>query len=358
MKCKYRTLLAATVMLASTACTVATRVVDEPQATQGVHEQSARITEAAIEDDIAYINSLRQRLGMLNAAGLSIEDYQLCKAQAWVDMAFDEYTDNDRSAVVEASLQQAEMIITGLEQGLEISMATPVIATSKYLRDDLWASAEAVKSSPSFACSACGVARLEVQLVWVGHETNELGWRHASSEIMAAERIERDIRDSAARCEGLEETQLQLPDRLHFSHDSSVISPQSAALLTRISEYMHTDGKIRLQLEGFADETGSTDYNLALSLRRAIAEREFLLKKDIAPERLTLRTLGELDPVKKKAGSGRRLRSTAAWNCCSLARITLAWKTCTRIFNHRKHDEKQETHHSYDATSIVCGPDN
>lgn len=309
MKCKYRTLLAATVMLASTACTVATRVVDEPQATQGVHEQSARITEAAIEDDIAYINSLRQRLAMLNAAGLSIEDYQLCKAQAWVDMAFDEYTDNDRSAVVEASLQQAEMIITGLEQGLEISMATPVIATSKYLRDDLWASAEAVKSSPSFACSACGVARLEVQLVWVGHETNELGWRHASSEIMAAERIERDIRDGAARCEGLEETQLQLPDRLHFSHDSSVISPQSAALLTRISEYMHTDGKIRLQLEGFADETGSTDYNLALSLRRAIAAREFLLKKDIAPERLTLRTLGELDPVKKG-----RIREALAFN--------------------------------------------
>ena len=298
MKSNYRTLLVAIAMLASTACTVATRVVDEPQAAQGIHEQSARITEAAIENDIAYIDSLRQRLAMLNAAGLSIEGYQLCKAQAWIDMAFDEYTDNDRSEVVEASLQQAEMIINGLEQGTEISMATPVIATSKYLRDDLWASAEAAKSSASFACSACSVARLEVQLVWIGHETNELGWRHARSEIMAAERFERGIRESAARCEGLEETRLQLPDRLHFAHNSSVISPQSAALLVRISEYMHTDGKIRLQLEGFADETGNTDYNLALSLRRAIAARKFLLEKGISPDRLTLRALGELDPVK------------------------------------------------------------
>ena len=297
MKCNYRTLLIATVMLANTACTVATRVVNEPQIPHGVHEPSERITENAIASDLSYIDSLRQRLEMLNTSGISIENYQLCKAQAWVDMAFDEYTDNDRSEVVAASLQQAETIINGLEQGTEVSLSTTVIATSKYLREDLWASAAAAKSSPVFECTACDVARLEVQLVWIGHEMNELGWRHAESEIMAAERIERNIRETAARCQGIEEVLLHLPDRLHFAHDSAVITPQSAALLSRIAEYMHTSEIIRLQLKGHADETGSSDYNLALSQRRANAAREYLLEKGISPDRMTLRAMGELEPV-------------------------------------------------------------
>ncbi len=298
MKYKYRTFIAAAIMLAGSGCAVTTDIVDEPHAPRGVHEQSVRITEEAIDNDIAYINGLRQRLEVLNISGMPIESYHFCKAQAWLDMAYDEYTDNDRSAVVTAALQQAETIITGLEQGSTISMTTPVIETSQYLREDLWASAEAAKNSAFFECTACDIARLEVQLVWIGHEINELGWRHGESEIMAAERIERSLRENTARCQGIGETRLALPDRLHFSHDSSRITPQSAALLERIVAYMDTDEASRLVLKGFADETGSADYNLALSQRRAVAVREFLLEKGIAPERLTLRALGELQPVK------------------------------------------------------------
>ena len=309
MRHAYRTFIAAAIMLTGSACTVTTRIVDEPPAPRGVHEQSARITEAAIEDDIAWINSLRQRLAVLNTSGTSMENYHFCKAQAWIDMAFDEYTDNDRSAVVAAALQQAEIIIGGLEQGDVIDTKTPVIATSSYLREDLWASADAAKNSAFFDCTACDVARLEVQLVWIGHESNELGWRHAASEIMAAERIERDIRNNTARCRGIEETRLQLPDRLHFAHDSSVIVPASKALLQRVADYMQSDDTSRLLLKGYADETGGTDYNLALSQRRADAARKFLLETGIAPQRLTVRAMGELDPVKPG-----RSRAALAYN--------------------------------------------
>jgi outer membrane protein OmpA-like peptidoglycan-associated protein len=328
MKYNYRTLITAAILLTSSACTVTTRIVAEPQASHGVHEQSTRITDAVIEDDMAYINSLRTRLEILNATGTQIEGYHFCKAQTWVDMAFDEYTDNDRSEVVAAALEQAETIITGLEQGAEISMATPVIATSKYLREDLWASAEAAKSSAAFECAACDVARLEVQLVWIGHETNELGWRHAESEIMAAERIERRIRKTAASCQGIEETQLLLPDRLHFAYDSSAITPQSAAVLKRIAEHMHSDEKIRLQLKGHADETGSSDYNLALSQRRANAAREFLLDKGISTDRVTLRALGELDPLK----TGRSREARAYNRRVELALITAKYINVENLY--------------------------
>ncbi|MGB5439327.1 MAG: OmpA family protein [Gammaproteobacteria bacterium] len=309
MRYDYRIFIAAAIMLTGSACTVTTRVVDEAHTPRGVHEPSDRITEAAIENDIAWINSLRQRLATLNSAGTSMENYHFCKAQAWIDMAFDEYTDNDRSAVVAAALQQAETIIGGLEQGSVIDTATPVIDTSSYLREDLWASAEAAKNSAFFDCTACDVARLEVQLVWIGHETNELGWRHAASEIMAAERIERDIRNNTARCQGIEETRLQLPDRLHFAHDSSLLVAASKALLQRVADYMLRVESTRLLLKGYADETGGADYNLALSQRRADAARKFLLQTGIAPQRLTVRAMGELDPVKPG-----RSRAALAYN--------------------------------------------
>ena len=302
MKRIFRIFIGAAIALAGGACTVTTGIVDEAKTPGGIHAPSARITDAAIESDVAYINGLRHRLEVLNSAGMPLEGYHFCKAQAWIDMAFDEYMDNDRSAVVAAALQQAETLVSGLEQGSTLSMTTPVIATSRYVREDLWASAEAASSAAEFDCVACDVARLEVQLVWAGHEINELGWRHAASEIMAAERIERAIRHDSARCRGVGETRL-LPDRLHFAHDSSVISPVSAQLLARIADFMLADATTRLLLKGYADETGSSEYNLGLSRRRAVAVREFLLEKGIAPHRLTLRALGELEPV--RSGRGR-----------------------------------------------------
>ncbi len=240
MKYKYRSFIAAAIMLAGSGCAVSTDIVKQSHAPRGIHEQSARITDEAIENDIAYIEGLRQRLAVLNTSGTPIESYHVCKAQAWLDMAFDEYTDNDRSAVVAAALQQAETIITGLEQGGAISKTTAVIETSQYLREDLWASAEAAKNGAYFECTACDVARLEVQLVWIGHEINELGWRHAESEIMAAERIERSLRENTARCRGIEETRLALPDRLHFAHDSSRICA-AVGRLARAYCSLHAD---------------------------------------------------------------------------------------------------------------------
>ena len=72
----------------------------------------------------------------------------------------------------------------------------------------------------------------------------------------------------------------------------------AAIMLNRVAEHMLTGSITRLQLKGHADATGSSDYNLALSQRRANAAREYLLEKGISPDRMTQRAPGDLDPAK------------------------------------------------------------
>jgi outer membrane protein OmpA-like peptidoglycan-associated protein len=247
------------VMLILAGCSIRTRIVSEPTAPQGVAEPSQRITEAVIEQDIAYIEELRLRLATLNAAGIAIDNYHFCKAQAWIDMAFDEYSENDRTPVIAAALEQAQTIIAGLEAGSdEISMETAVIATSKRIREDLWQFAEQVKQQPDFGCAACRLARLEVQLVWIGHEENELGWRHAVPGIMAAERLQREVQTAAASCKAAM-VHVSLQRQVYFASERVVISQSNRETLDWVAS-----PALRPRMQGHTDAQGGVAYNLTL----------------------------------------------------------------------------------------------
>jgi outer membrane protein OmpA-like peptidoglycan-associated protein len=50
---------------------------------------------------------------------------------------------------------------------------------------------------------------------------------------------------------------------------------------------------ILVTIEGHTDPRATDAYNLALGERRAIAARNYLLRRGIAPERMTIRSFGE-----------------------------------------------------------------
>jgi outer membrane protein OmpA-like peptidoglycan-associated protein len=52
---------------------------------------------------------------------------------------------------------------------------------------------------------------------------------------------------------------------------------------------------LTVDIQGHTDPRASAAYNQALGMRRAIAARNYLLRQGIAPERLTIRSLGELE---------------------------------------------------------------
>jgi len=294
----------------------------------------ARICDSVIAADISTINALQQRLADSNTQGTPIGSYHFAKAQAWVDMARDEYVMNDRTRVVADALIQANQIIAQLEAKKgDIGMDT-VLPTSTMLRPDLWRLAAGLKKNSGFSCGEDLVARLEVQLVWAGHEENQLGWRNAKPYIQAAERLAGEARKKIENCtsgqmavissssavngvgqvrplpvssdntrcpknegtaaSGAIET---VPDRVHFAVNSDLLGSRSAAVLERLAMVLIGTPNLKVELQGHADERGSDTFNVTLSMNRAEVVKTYLITAGIPAGRISVKAFGRSQPV-------------------------------------------------------------
>ena len=86
---------------------------------------------------------------------------------------------------------------------------------------------------------------------------------------------------------------LRVPTNIHFALDKSELSPKSKAILDQIAEVLQQHSFLTIELQGHTDTRASNEYNMALSRRRAIAARNYLLQQGIQPERMTILPLGE-----------------------------------------------------------------
>lgn len=87
--------------------------------------------------------------------------------------------------------------------------------------------------------------------------------------------------------------QLRVPRNIHFALDRSNISPESANVLDQIAAVLLEYPFIVIELQGHTDPRASVAYNQALSERRALAARNYLLQRGVAPERMRIRPFGE-----------------------------------------------------------------
>ncbi|MEM1290976.1 MAG: OmpA family protein [Cyanobacteria bacterium P01_H01_bin.162] len=86
---------------------------------------------------------------------------------------------------------------------------------------------------------------------------------------------------------------LRVPRNVHFALDQSNISAASADILDQIAAAMITYPSLVVELRGHTDPRASDAYNQALSERRALAARDYLVRQGIAPERMRIIPLGE-----------------------------------------------------------------
>lgn len=90
-----------------------------------------------------------------------------------------------------------------------------------------------------------------------------------------------------------EPLRLNVPRNIHFALDQATISPESADILDQIAAVLKEYPFLTVTLEGHTDPRASDAYNLDLSNRRSLAARNYLIRQGIAPERMTIRALGE-----------------------------------------------------------------
>lgn len=84
---------------------------------------------------------------------------------------------------------------------------------------------------------------------------------------------------------------------VNFAFDSSDIRPDSRPVLDEAVQQLGTNPNVSLVVIGNTDALGTEEYNMALSIRRAEAVFRYLVNRGIAPERISVEGMGELNPV-------------------------------------------------------------
>lgn len=92
--------------------------------------------------------------------------------------------------------------------------------------------------------------------------------------------------------------EVKLKKRVHFQHNSADIALDSMALLEEAADVLRDRTDLQLvEIQGHTDNTGTSEYNLSLSQRRAEAVREALVKLGVDGSRLEARGYGDKRPL-------------------------------------------------------------
>lgn len=84
---------------------------------------------------------------------------------------------------------------------------------------------------------------------------------------------------------------------VYFDYDSSELKPQSKAKLETAADWLKKNPNVNVQIEGHCDERGTSEYNLALGERRALAARRYLISLGINMDRIFTISYGEERPA-------------------------------------------------------------
>ena len=126
-------------------------------------------------------------------------------------------------------------------------------------------------------------------------DTAGQGAARARADSIARENARRD--DEARRAAAMAEVRSTLMEMVFFDYDRAEIRGDMQDVMSRKAVALRANPNVTLRIEGHADERGSVEYNLALSLRRANAVREYLTGAGLDAGRFEVAAFGEEQPL-------------------------------------------------------------
>lgn len=106
--------------------------------------------------------------------------------------------------------------------------------------------------------------------------------------------IQRDFKDAARTDEGI---QVTLASDVSFAINSSFLNEGAKGELDKLAKALEAYPGVSLVVEGHTDATGTADYNLQLSEKRAVSVRDYLVTKGISKDRFTVKGFGQSQPI-------------------------------------------------------------
>jgi OmpA-OmpF porin, OOP family len=140
----------------------------------------------------------------------------------------------------------------------------------------------------------------------------ELAEAKADDVNRTVQREDSRINSLEVQIAGINEYMVSLTRNVTFAVNSSSLSSQDRAALDHIAGIV---GSVQtgymLELQGFTDNSGSEQYNINLSRRRAESVQRYLVRRNVPLFRISILGLGDESPVadnKTKAGRSQNRR--------------------------------------------------
>ena len=90
---------------------------------------------------------------------------------------------------------------------------------------------------------------------------------------------------------------LMMPSKLLFPTDSDRLMPEQAQYVKRLAQTLQQVGLTQMRVEGHTDDTGSPEYNLQLSQRRAHSVAQALVAGGMVMEHIQIKGWGSTRPL-------------------------------------------------------------
>jgi outer membrane protein OmpA-like peptidoglycan-associated protein len=139
--------------------------------------------------------------------------------------------------------------------------------------------------------------------IWYGRRVTD--YRRPKCKIIAEDFVVKSIYEPSleetvgetAAAESLAKTGLTSLSYIHFDIDSATIKPEFTKKLEEDLAVLQKRPSQRITVEGHTDSTHTKEYNLELSMRRALAVVDWLTKHGVHAQRLEAKGYGKSRPV-------------------------------------------------------------
>jgi peptidoglycan-associated lipoprotein len=84
---------------------------------------------------------------------------------------------------------------------------------------------------------------------------------------------------------------------IHFGYNDSSIQDQDGSVLRTNASWLQAHPQTKVQVEGYCDERGSEEYNIALGAKRAQAGKDYLATLGISDSRMSTISYGKELPL-------------------------------------------------------------
>lgn len=84
---------------------------------------------------------------------------------------------------------------------------------------------------------------------------------------------------------------------IHFGYNDSTIQDQDGSVLKSNASWLQAHPQTKVQVEGYCDERGSEEYNIALGAKRAQAGKDYLATLGISDSRMSTISYGKELPL-------------------------------------------------------------